>query len=1070
MALINGLTVGDGAGVKRDRQNITFQKVCPNATQQEGPLESVSMYQTVDVLCEGEIEGLCDSAGNTIRITSDSTKNEDGFKGVYLNDVPVKNTISGTLNYNRTFADFRVGLENQRALTKFENPAFSFSNAIQTVNLGTQLPGLAEHEKFSERSKYGGNFLTVDDDGKEFNLSTVWADSYGHSFRKNFVSVVADIDSVNNIRGAEANQVVHANHTISNDSVDWVQINLSVGGLVYNHSDGDQSPVAVNFIIKTGYVDDELTIEEGGSVVYYAGGIFGISTSGYTRSHNLYLPPALEENRRDRFVKVFRIDGELTARNVKLQKNLTVETISEIVEQNLTYPYSALMGMIFDARAFSQPPNRRYDVKMTKVLVPNNYNNQTRQYRGNWDGNFATTKKWTDNPAWIFYDLATNERYGIGKYGFKNEFIDKWNLYSIAKYCDEFVPTGYSGKYSDLDFTCQAGGVIITINDSSTLLGETVLKQRYPEAGLVCFHKTKNASGTSLDKAAKRLIFNSSYKLSTKKFTFQIVKPPDVEEVFEQYPDIEESFLEQQKSKEENAYAYLLDFLTNQQNSTSDFVQTYMAGEPLDADITQGKATTQFHGLPLLEPRFSCNIYLDQKKNAFNALNDIAAIFRGMLYWSSGYIFASNDQAKEAVMLFTNANVADGSFIYSGSSSTSRATTTIVRYNDRDDSFKAKVEYVEDAAGIREFGVNEKEVLALGVTSKAQAHRLAKWMLYTNQTETDTVQFTTGQEGSYLKPGDVIKIQDKLKTSQRYGGRIKEINYAANSVTLDKGIEQNIVGQKITFIVPKENTTIRELNKSASSKLKIAVENQVPTEGVTTEEIDSTRQTQIKQFTIASVSETNVVTISETTDDDFNLIKKGFIWSAQNTSDNYKIEEVEYRVLSSLEQNFSQYQITAMMYNRSKFQAVDDQQDLTRTQQSTVSKVEVGSLPSALTGSPAPTSNIVKINKDLVLPEFDARFSNISTLGALQNSNTINIYLELDFSALALSNGVNSTNTGGYVVEVYKASGEKVRFSLEGYDNTSATVLIGDEKDGSNMTFEIYRYDPSKRINAGLSD
>ena len=53
---------------------------------------------------------------------------------------------------------------------------------------------------------------------------------------------------------------------------------------------------------------------------------------------------------------------------------------------------------------------------------------------------------------------------------------------------------------------------------------------------------------------------------------------------------------------------------------------------------------------------------------------------------------------------------------------------------------------------------------------------------------------------------------------------------------------------------------------------------------------------------------------------------------------------------------------------------------------------------------------------------------------------------------------------------MYKASGEKVRFSLEGYDNTSATVLIGDEKDGSNMTFEIYRYDPSKRINAGLSD
>ena len=65
--------------------------------------------------------------------------------------------------------------------------------------------------------------------------------------------------------------------------------------------------------------------------------------------------------------------------------------------------------------------------------MPSNYNPSTRQYRGNWDGEFAPTKKWTDNPAWCFYDLATNERYGIGKYGFKDQFVDRWNLYSIAK-------------------------------------------------------------------------------------------------------------------------------------------------------------------------------------------------------------------------------------------------------------------------------------------------------------------------------------------------------------------------------------------------------------------------------------------------------------------------------------------------------------------------------------------------------------------------------------------------------------------------------------------------------------
>ena len=1048
----------------------TFSSVCPTANLSKSTLESVSIYQTVDLLCEGQIEGLCDRHGNLIHLTSDSKNNENGFKGIHLNDVPVKNTDSNSLNFMRVFADFRTGREDQTALAKFNNPALSFSNAIQTINLDTNMPGLSQSNRFANSLQ--GIFRVQDQHGKEKNLAAGWLDSYGHSFRgaKNFIYAVPYLDSVNVIRRAEKNQVVHTNHIVTNDAVDWVQLDLAVNSLVYNHSDGDQSPVAVNFIIKTGYADDDLTIGEGGSVVYMIGGIYGISTSGYSRSHNIVLPPALAKDRRDRVIKVFRIDGELGSRTVKLQKSLSVSRVSEIVEQNLTYPHSALMGMIFDARSFSGPPTRRFDVKLTKVLVPSNYNPSTRQYRGNWDGEFAPTKKWTDNPAWCFYDLATNERYGIGKYGFKDQFVDRWNLYSIAKYCDEFVPTGYSGKYADLSYTCETGGVIVTIDDSGAdRLGKEVLLQRFPERGLVVLYHNKNASDAKIDKSYKRLIFDSHYDTSTNKFTFKIVKTPDVEEVFEAYPEVQESYLEFQKTTSRDAYVYLLDYLSDQQNSESDFVTTYTAGEPLDSEITQGSTATQFHGLPLLEPRFSCNIYLDQKQNAFNALNDIAAIFRGMLYWSSGYIFAANDQVKEAVMLFTNANVANGSFVYSGSSLGSRSTVITVRYNDRDDSFKPKVEYVEDEAGIRDFGIVEKEVVALGVTSGGQANRLAKWILYTNQTETDTIQFSTGQEGSYLKPGDVIKIQDKLKTSKRYGGRIQDIDYAANTVTLDEGVEQNIVGQKITFIVPKANTTVRELNKEATSKLKIAVENQVPAEGMTTEELDATRQTQIKQFTVASVSETNVITISEISDEDFNLVEKGFIWSVQNTTSNYEIEEVEYRIVSINEQSFNEYQITAMMYNRSKFAAVDDSQNLTKTQQSKTTVVDVGSLPAALEnfGNP-PVSSFTTITKDIVLPEFDARFPNISTLGAEGASPINNIYLTLNFSQLAADNSVNKTNTGGYIVEVYKQSGEKVRFSLDGFDNTEATVLIGPEQETANMTFEIYRYDPSKKIDAGL--
>ena len=74
-------------------------------------------------------------------------------------------------------------------------------------------------------------------------------------------------------------------------------------------------------------------------------------------------------------------------------------------------------------------------------------------------------------------------RYGIGKYGFREHFLDKWNLYSVAKYCDEFVPTGYSGKYANNDFTIDPGGVIVSIDDSSTALGEEVFMNRFPEGG-----------------------------------------------------------------------------------------------------------------------------------------------------------------------------------------------------------------------------------------------------------------------------------------------------------------------------------------------------------------------------------------------------------------------------------------------------------------------------------------------------------------------------------------------------------------------------------------------------------
>ena len=1064
--------VGGGADV------YSFAKICPTAVTnpKDDKLEAVSLYQTIDVLCEGEIAGLSDQNGDLIRLTSDSNKNEDGFKGIYLNDVAVKNTNVNTLNYNRVFADFRIGGAKQRALSKFANPSLSFTNSVQTLNIGVALPGLNESNtliKDANDTLFVASPLDFEegeaptDRPAEIDLAKRYI-KYSLALKSNFAYEIRDLQSLAKVRKAEKAQVVTVNHRITNDSCTDVQIDMSVGSMMYSHSKGGTSPGAVNFIIKTGYVDDELTSLEGGSVRYIFCSIYGKCSSAYTRSHNLPLPPPLKD-KRDRIIKIFRTDTELPINNVKMRKDLQVANISEIVKQSFTYPYSVVMGMLFDGRAFSQPPTRRFDCKLTKVLVPSNYNPETREYSGNWDGAFSLSKKWTDNPAWIFYDLATNSRYGIGKYGFREHFLDKWNLYSVAKYCDEFVPTGYSGKYANNDFTIDPGGVIVSIDDSSTALGEEVFMNRFPEGGTVCLFETKNSSGEDLDTSYKRLIMEPSYSGST--FTFKIVKMPSAQDVFLKHPEIKEDFLEQQKNRISNERRYLIGLLINQQSSSLDYVNEYLAGEPLSMSAVSGVAAGQFDGyLPLLESRFSANLYLDRKQNAYNALNDICAIFRGMIYWSSGYMFVSNDQAKDAVMLFTNANVQGGSFAYTGSAETSRSTAVTVRYNDETDSYKPKVEYLEDTASMRQFGYKEKEVMALGVTSRGQAHRLAKWMLYTNQTETDTIQFTTGQEGSYLRPADVIKVQDKLRTSKRYGGRIKEINHATKTVTLDEGVQENIVGQTITFLVPKANTTVRKLNETADSRLQIAFDNKTPNEGISTEEINESRQTQIKEFTVASVSETNVVTISEITDEDFNLVKAGYIWSAQNTSTDYKIEEVEYRILAVAEQSSNAYQVTGMMYNRSKFKAVDESKSIENTQQTNSLVLEVGSLPEPLSGEGAdPVVNFVTINPQTdAKPPLDAVFAAELRGNSATNEmvkKNIETVMDIDFTTLAAANAVTSENTGGYVVTVYKGDGEKVRFTNEGHDNTTASVLMGDETlDKANINIEILRLDKSLKL------
>ncbi|PRH49776.1 host specificity protein J [Burkholderia multivorans] len=187
----------------------------------------------------------------------------------------------------------------------------------------------------------------------------------------------------------------------------------------------------------------DLSVDGGSYAEVLRGAFDGKTTSLYERSHRIELPSA----KSGWLVRVRRITPN--AHSSLIADTVNIEAITEVIDRKLRYPMTALVGMTFDARSFSQVPVRSYHVRGLIVRVPSNYDPETRTYSGTWDGTFKPA--WTNNPAWIFYDLLLNERYGLGK-TVDASMIDKWGLYEIARYCDVMVSDGKGGV--EPRFTC----------------------------------------------------------------------------------------------------------------------------------------------------------------------------------------------------------------------------------------------------------------------------------------------------------------------------------------------------------------------------------------------------------------------------------------------------------------------------------------------------------------------------------------------------------------------------------------------------------------------------------------
>lgn len=247
------------------------------------------------------------------------------------------------------------------------------------------------------------------------------------------------------------------------------------------------------------------------------------------------------------------------------------------------------------------------------------------------------------------------------------------------------------------------------------------------------------------------------------------------------------------------------DLITNARYGLGSYIDTSLVDVAQLYQIAQYCDESVPNGFGGYEPRFTCNLYLQTREEAYKVIANIASIFRGMTYWSTGSIFAVQDGPADVYALFNNSDVIDGEFSYSGSAGNTRHSVALITWNDPSDSYKQKVEYVEDTTAISRFGIRETELTAIGCTSRGQAHRMGKWLLYSERYETEVISFKTGLKGSFMTPGRIIQAMDNNRAGVRFGGRV--ISSTANSVTIDSSVTIES-GKTYTLSVVLPDSTI----------------------------------------------------------------------------------------------------------------------------------------------------------------------------------------------------------------------------------------------------------------------
>ena len=216
--------------------------------------------------------------------------------------------------------------------------------------------------------------------------------------------------------------------TVSDVDVDRIRFTVGVSQLVYTDDQGNQGNTAVNMSLQL--------FENGSWVTKKVVDISGKTTATYLESHIIDAPSVKPFQ-----IRVVRNTADSTSD--RLLNGTVWSSYTELTSARLSYPNSAVVGIVIDRSQFAETPTRTYHIRGLMVKVPDNYDPVTRTYTGIWTGNFKIA--YTNNPAWIFYDIVTNDRYGMGK-RLGSFGVNKFDMYAIAQYCDAMVPDGFGGE------------------------------------------------------------------------------------------------------------------------------------------------------------------------------------------------------------------------------------------------------------------------------------------------------------------------------------------------------------------------------------------------------------------------------------------------------------------------------------------------------------------------------------------------------------------------------------------------------------------------------------------------